>query len=555
MTSLHLLRGVSAGVLALTLVPTLVNAQQSLPTINVGGAARRATAPTRTAATSAPVRSSAPVFRPAPVSQPTPPSIAAAPAADRYAEPKPAPFSRTLPANIPAVVELRTRQDIDKTVNVMTSADAFRYLPSIHVRERFIGDRNAIVSGRTTGTIQGAMTLVYADNVLLSNLLGNSFANAPRWSMVSPAEISRIDVIYGPFSALYPGNSIGGVLTMTTRMPDNFEVHASGNAAVQPFSLYSRNELNLGGVMNILVGDRINDLRYWVGYERLDNQGQSQTFPGNILTTRAPPADTRFFGGHVDNNQEGRPRVITGSAGADHVQSHMAKFKLSYDIAPQVRAKYQVGFWSLNNDTTVQSFINDRNGAPIYNTQNGRIQLGNFSVTPGAVNPGHGAASHLMQALELRSDTRGEFDFDFSATSYNFLRDFTNNAQSFGLRPNAGATAYNIDPRGVNANLGGTFWRTGDARFIWRPEWDRLASTKCPSAPMATSIRSAPLRPAPPSGPAISRSRSRRSITARPRPRACISRTHGSSCRIGSSPSAGAPSGGAPTTARTLVAA
>jgi iron complex outermembrane receptor protein len=458
----RLLKGASLAVLSL-FVASAAEAQQALPTINVGGArgpvhrgpaGRGAGGPGRvTTAT------------------PSPGTGSGSGAADRYAEPKPAPFSRTLPANIPAVVESRTRKEIQKTTNIMTSEDAFRYMPSILVRERFIGDRNAIVSTRTTGTIQSALALVYADNVLLSNLLGNSFNFAPRWGMVSPAEISRIDVMYGPFSALYPGNSIGAVLTMTTRMPDNFEVHAMGTAAVQPFSLYGTKELNLGGVTNVLIGDRINDFRYWVGYEHLDNQGQAQTFPGNFLT---PGAGAAFSGGYQDFDQQGRPRIITNSAGADYLQTDLAKVKVSYDIAPLVRAKYQVGFWTLNDTTSVESYIRDRNGMPIYNTQTGRVKLGPFSVTPGGVNPGHGAANHLMQAFELRQDTGGVFDYDLSATSFNFLRDFTNNAQSYGPRVNNAGTAYNIDPRGLNTNNGGTFWRTGDARFIWRVPQDLL---------------------------------------------------------------------------------
>lgn len=295
----HLLAGASLAAISLLLV-SAVHAQQALPTIDVG-AGRRAP-------------HAGPAGRPAPgparVTTAAPGPSAPGPA--RYAQPKPAPFSRTLPANIPAVVESRTRQEILKTTNLVTSSDAFRYMPSILVRERYIGDRNAIVSTRTTGTIQSALTLVYADNVLLSNLLGNSFNFAPRWGMVSPAEISRIDVMYGPFSALYPGNSIGAVLTMTTRMPDNFEVHASATAAVQPFSLYSRNELNLGGVTNILVGDRINDLRYWVGYEHLDNQGQAQTFPGNFLT---PNTGSAFLGGiRISISRAGRASSPTQPA-------------------------------------------------------------------------------------------------------------------------------------------------------------------------------------------------------------------------------------------------
>lgn len=461
----HLLGAASLGALGSILASAAI-AQQSLPTISVGAArgpsrpgpaARPAPGPARVT-TASPAPAAAPGF---------------APGVDRYTEPKPAPFSRTLPANIPAVVESRTRMQIMKTTNIVTSADAFKYLPSVFVRERFPGDRNAIVSGRTTGTIQGAMTLVYADNVLLSNLLGNSFNNAPRWGMVSPAEISRIDVIYGPFSALYPGNSIGGVLTMTTRMPDNFEVHASGTGFLQPFSLYGRKELNPGGVMNVLVGNRHEDLRYWVGYEYFDNQGQMQFFRGNNYV---PGAGTPFFGGFFGYNQEGRPRIITGGDSADHVQQHLAKFKVSYDITPDIRAKYQVGFWNLSSGTSAQTFVNDRNGVPIYNTINGRLGIGPFAFSPGAINPGRGGADHLMQAIEVRRDTGGVFDFGLSATSYNFLRDFQNNAQSFGLRPNVDSTVYNIDPRGLNTNQGGTYWRTVDARFILRPQEPLLRS-------------------------------------------------------------------------------
>ncbi|KAF2989057.1 TonB-dependent receptor [Methylocystis sp. MJC1] len=439
-------------------------AQQSLPTIDVG--ARRG--PARPSVSSAP---RGPLRPPAPAAGPV---VAPSAGLDRYAGPKPAPFSRTIPQNVPAVVESRTRQEIEKTVNVMTSAEAFKYLPSLLIRERYIGDRNAIVSGRTTGTIESAKTLVYADNVLLSNLLGNSFNFPPRWGMVSPAEIDRVDVIYGPFSALYPGNSIGGVLAITTRMPDKFELHASATGALQPFSLYGRSELDGSGNANLLIGDRFGDFRYFFSYDHLTSQGQAQTFPGNFMTPFAPRNGTRFYGGYQDFNQNGVPRIITGAAGADFQQQDMAKLKMSYDIAPLLRATYTLGVWNLEDKTSVQSFIYDRNGVPIYNTQSGFIAIGPFAVQPGGVNPGWGGSTHLMQALSLKRDTGGVFDFDLSATSYNFLRDYSQNATSYGLRPNGAATAYNINTTGQNTVNTGTYWRTGDARFIWRPVQDYL---------------------------------------------------------------------------------
>ena len=37
--------------------------------------------------------------------------------------------------------------------------------------------------------------------------------------MIAPEEIERIDVLYGPYSATYPGNSIGTTVAIRTRRP------------------------------------------------------------------------------------------------------------------------------------------------------------------------------------------------------------------------------------------------------------------------------------------------------------------------------------------------
>ena len=456
----YLLRSASACALTFALAAA-AHAQEALPTIDVGAAAPP------------PAAANPP---------PTPAPVAANP-------PAPAkPFSGSyVPESVAhvAVVTSMTREDIEQTVNTMTTAETFKYMPSVLVRERFIGDRNATVEGRVNNPQDSARTMVFADGVLLSNYLGNSYAYPPRWGMVSPQEIDRIDVIAGPFSALYPGNSVSGVYTITTRMPDHFELHFSGNAALQPFTWYKDVSTNLAGDMNILVGDRINDFSYWISYDRLDAQGQAQTFPGGTIlaptiTTgpaSAVKASPAAFGGILDFDQAGNPRLVGGSAGADHSQQHMGKVKLAYDLAPGVRATYQVGFWSLVDDTYVKSFMTTATGVPIYNTGSGQVNIAgsNFPITGN--NPTHSNASHLMQAAELRSDTRGVFDYDFVATQYDFLRDYTNTAAAYGLLPgvkvNGGPiTSWSVNPAGSNVNQGGNFWRTFDARGVYRPEYD-----------------------------------------------------------------------------------
>ena len=107
-----------------------------------------------------------------------------------------------------------------RRINATDAEDALKYLPSLTVRKRYIGDYDhAVLATRASGTGNSARSLVYADGILLSNLLGNGAGFTPRWGLVAPEEIERVDVLYGPFSAAYSGNSAGAIVDFVTRMP------------------------------------------------------------------------------------------------------------------------------------------------------------------------------------------------------------------------------------------------------------------------------------------------------------------------------------------------
>ena len=133
----------------------------------------------------------------------------------------------SLPTQIPTTIEGITRTQMEQTINATDSEDVLKYFPSLLVRKRYIGDYNhAILSSRASGTGNSARSAVYADGILLSNFLGNGVGGlsfVPRWGLVTPEEIERVDVMYGPFSAAYPGNSVGAVVDYVTRMPSRFE--------------------------------------------------------------------------------------------------------------------------------------------------------------------------------------------------------------------------------------------------------------------------------------------------------------------------------------------
>ena len=105
-------------------------------------------------------------------------------------------------------------QQLDEVINSPTTAGVLQYLPSVHVRERYAGDRNGILVMRVNSSVASAQTTVYADGLLLSNFLNNSFSTAPRWGLVSPAEIERVDArsclisFAEPQWAVTPGQSV-----------------------------------------------------------------------------------------------------------------------------------------------------------------------------------------------------------------------------------------------------------------------------------------------------------------------------------------------------------
>src|SRR4029079_18223481 len=93
--------------------------------------------------------------------------------------------------------------------------------------------------------------------ILLSNLLGNGAGFTPRWALVTPEEIERVDVLYGPFSAAYPGNSAGAIVDYVTRMPTQLEAHAKLQGFTQPsYRLYATDDAFGGAEASASIGSR-----------------------------------------------------------------------------------------------------------------------------------------------------------------------------------------------------------------------------------------------------------------------------------------------------------
>ena len=359
----------------------------------------------------------------------------------------------------PATVETYDRQQIQDSVNAATPAQAMKYLPSIQVRERFIGDRNGIIATRTIGAISSAQSMLFADGILLSNLLGNRYDYPPRWGMVSPEEIESISMMYGPFSSLYAGNSFGGVISIHTRMPEKFEAHANVQGFMQNFKQYGTDVTNVGNHESASVGNKINDFSFWLGVDRLDNKGQPVDFA--VSDAKAASAGgTPVTGAYQDISEKNKNRVIFGATNIDKSEQINTKFKATYDFTHEIKASYIIGLWDIDGKTDVQTYLKDANGNPIYS---GDVSFNSAKYTLPAMSPTKSEALHIMQALDLRSNTKGFFDWQLTLSDYDYQKDLNGSSKITSGNPY-------LNRAGVVNDLSGTGWTVFEARGTLRPQ-------------------------------------------------------------------------------------
>ena len=377
----------------------------------------------------------------------------------------------SLPTQIPATMEGITREQIEKTINASDSEDALKYFPSLLVRKRYIGDYNhAILSSRASGTGNSARSAVYADGILLSNYLGNGVGGLsfpPRWGMVTPEEIERVDVMYGPFSAAYPGNSVGAVVVFTTRMPKAFEVHAKIGYTSQPMNLYNTDATFRAWEASASVGNRSGDLSWRLGFNHTDSHGQPLTFATrNASASQAPPVGVTpvpVTGAAPGTNPNGQPWYILGSGTEYRTKQDQIKLRLAYDITPALRANYLLGVWQNKAQGRPATYLRDAAGQPVYNVwvsfdgKNYQLTGGDFALT-------NESLTHLMHGLTLKSHTGSAFDWELAASLYDYHKDQKRQSAAANSLPAAASGG-----AGTIADGGGTGWTNLAAKGTWRP--------------------------------------------------------------------------------------
>jgi iron complex outermembrane receptor protein len=347
-------------------------------------------------------------------------------------------------------------KQIDETINLKDPEDAVKYMPSLFVRKRNDGDNQAVLATRSWGLNSSARTLIYYDDLLVSALIGNNNTNAsPKWNLISPDAIARIDFLNGPFSAAYPGNSIGGVLLITSKMPDKAFATAKETVSVMPWDQYGTKDVYPTSQTTAAAGNRDGNLSWLISANHLDSYQQPLTYTTNGPSAGNPlgiPAGTT--GTFPAENKQGVIANIVGTGILAHSEQTSGNVRLAYDLSPLVQATYSFGVWNNHQVSDPQTYLRSTaTGLPTF------AGISSFASSKYIWDE-----THVSNAVSVKSDTKGVFDFDLSASSYNYLQDTLLNP--FTVVPSPGL-GYSLN--GKITRMDGTNWQNADAKGIWRP--------------------------------------------------------------------------------------
>jgi iron complex outermembrane receptor protein len=359
-----------------------------------------------------------------------------------------------------------TAAKAQEQINTVNTEDMLKYAPSLVVRKRHYGDVQDPVATRTSGVGASARSLIFVDGIMVSSPIGNNNTSAsPHFGVAAPQDVSRIDVLYGPFAARYAGNSIGATINITTRMPDQFELYGDATGAVQTFSKYATDETVGTWQLAGGIGDRYGAFSWRLSANHLDSTGQPLGYATLVRPATTSAAGTVLTGALNDLNRMAAPIAVIGDTGIEHQVEDTDTLKLAYDFANQWQLSYVASLFHMDDDAGVNSYLRDTSGNIVY-AGNSNVGGYNYNIAASTFSNQiyNYQQTQLAQGLSLKSASNSDFAWEVNASRYDYLNDKQR-------VPTAALPAAFTSGAGTINRMNGTGWYTFDANGVWRG-WD-----------------------------------------------------------------------------------
>ena len=247
----------------------------------------------------------------------------------------------------PAAVSVVTKEDIEKR-NIEAVDTVVDLLPGVYDKHSKGLDTTARVIIR--GIPDQKRTLVLLDG----QPMNDGYTGNVNWNGMLPENIEKVEVARGPFSSLYGGNAMGGVVNILTRMPEKREITFKGGAGSDGF-------VNVYGS----YGDKVTkNLSLFGSYGYQASNG----YPTAMVVKTSPytagkTTPVAVTGAQASTDAKGTPTFVIGDTGDNSWWRTSGNFKLAYDLTDDSRAtfSYMRNWYGYDYDTP-HSYLQDLKG-------------------------------------------------------------------------------------------------------------------------------------------------------------------------------------------------
>ncbi|HID24800.1 MAG TPA: hypothetical protein EYP14_20705, partial [Planctomycetaceae bacterium] len=168
--------------------------------------------------------------------------------------------------------------------------------------------------------------------VLLDGIpVNDGYSNSVRWATLSLDEVERVEVVRGPFSSLWGGNAMGGVINILTRLPEKFTFSATGGLGE-----------DITRRWRVSIGDRVGRLAFLAGYE----EDRTEGYPTTPVWKSPKPGSGTLIGGYATTDPTGEKlRWVVGDKGDNRGERWNYHLKIGIDVREEgeVRFGFQHG--------------------------------------------------------------------------------------------------------------------------------------------------------------------------------------------------------------------
>jgi iron complex outermembrane receptor protein len=262
-------------------------------------------------------------------------------------------------ASAPASVTVITQEDIQKR-GARSLDDAISGVAGGYSNRNITGGMmDSLAGGAMTlrGIPRANKTLFMVDGVIIND----SYSGSQRSALgISPQQVDRVEIVKGPFSSLYGGYAVGGVVNVMTRMPEERELTLKTGYG----SSWDRGEAP-DDVKTVYVsgGDKIGDkasvlLSY--GYKGTNG------YPTDLNVQSSLPT-AGITGWSETTDYKGDTRYLIGDRGDKTWWDDNFTVKASYDFTETTKLNLSFTNFRFEYDfDDPHTHLKDASGNPVY---------------------------------------------------------------------------------------------------------------------------------------------------------------------------------------------